>query len=258
MSSTFATVIILAAGATAALITLLVHRRIQADVRQHHQEVGSAVFLQLGFILAVLLAFVFNEVWSEYDVAEEAIDRECAALHGTAMLAATLRAEQARIVLLAERDYVSSVLTSEWHTMARYRTESIETVSKLRDMITAVAHLQPVDPNSASTRDQMLSLLAQAHAQRETRIFQANEGVPGAIWTVLIFLSMVLTLSVSLSSIKYRVTASIIVAAIFATAIAGILVLVRLLDFPFEGALALQSKDFTTVLVKITALLPPG
>jgi hypothetical protein len=65
------------------------------------------VFLQLGFILAALLAFVFNEVWNEYDVAEEAIDRECAALHGTAMLAATSRAEQARIVLLAERDYVT-------------------------------------------------------------------------------------------------------------------------------------------------------
>jgi hypothetical protein len=65
--------------------------------------------------------------------------------------------------------------------MARYRTESIETVNKLRDMITAVAHLQSVDRNLASTRDRMLSLLAQAHAQRETRIFQANGGVPGAI-----------------------------------------------------------------------------
>jgi hypothetical protein len=52
---------------------------------------------------------------------------------------------------------------------------------------------------------------------------------------------MVLTLSVSLSSIKYRAMAPIIVAAIFATAIAGILVLVRLLDF------ALQPKDFNTV-----------
>jgi hypothetical protein len=48
MSSAFVTVIILAVCATAALITLLVHRRIQADVRQHHQEVGSWCFCNLA------------------------------------------------------------------------------------------------------------------------------------------------------------------------------------------------------------------
>ncbi len=47
----------------------------------------------------------------------------------------------------------------------------------------------------------MLSLLAQAHAQRETRIFQAHSGIPGALWWVLIGFTITLALFVSLSEI---------------------------------------------------------
>src|SRR4029077_19234369 len=45
---------------------------------EHYHEVGYAVFLQLGVIFAVLLAFVFNGVWSDYNTASRAIDSECA------------------------------------------------------------------------------------------------------------------------------------------------------------------------------------
>jgi len=61
--------IILISGIVAAVITGLLHRLIEVDLRRHHQDAGSVVFLQLGVVFAVLLAFVFNEVWSEYNEA---------------------------------------------------------------------------------------------------------------------------------------------------------------------------------------------
>ena len=61
----------------AAALSYSVHRLVQVDARRRHQEVGVTVFLQLGVLFAVLLAFVFSEAYSEYGNAQRAIDLEC-------------------------------------------------------------------------------------------------------------------------------------------------------------------------------------
>ena len=259
MSLVSAILIIGAAGIVAALGTFFVHSKIEVDIRRRHHEAGAVVFLQLGVIFAVLLAFVFSEAWDGYNSAGLAIDLECSALHSTAMLASSLRAEQARTVLEAQRDYLSSVVNAEWRIMDEQRTESVETDRKLQDLITTVAALKTLDPDTAGTRSHMLATLTQAHTQRAMRIFQAsiNSGIPGVLWAVLIAFSTVLVLCVSFSSIQYKATA-IVITAIFAAGIVSILVVVRMLDYPFEGALALHAEHFAVVLGKVTDLLASG
>src|SRR5215469_6008045 len=78
--------LVLGSGLLAALICTLLHWIVRHDRFRRYHEVGYAVFLQLGVIFAVLLAFVFNNVWSEYNVASQAIDSECASLHGIAII----------------------------------------------------------------------------------------------------------------------------------------------------------------------------
>jgi hypothetical protein len=75
-------------------------------LRRYH-EVGYAVFLQLGVIFAVLLAFVFNNVWSDYNVAAQAIDSECPSLHGIAILSDRLPSP-ARNAILADAAYLTT------------------------------------------------------------------------------------------------------------------------------------------------------
>lgn len=237
----------------AALGTLLVQRSVDLEVRRAHHGVGSVVFLQLGVIYAVLLAFVFNDVWADYQTAEQAINSEVGALHGLSILALTLRPDQARTILGDELAYVTSVLGVEWPRMAKNRAESLDTDRKLQKTMVDVASLKPLDGDSVGIRDQMLNLLATAHAERETRIYQANKGTPAAIWAVLAMFSFVLGLSVWCSSLEGSIPAMVI-AATFAAAIASILIVIRLLDYPFEGALALQPNDFHGLLVKITHL----
>ena len=78
--------LVLGAGLAAAFTCALLHRVVHHDTFRRYHEVGYAVFLQLGVIFAVLLAFVFNNVWSDYNIASQAIDSECASLHGIAIL----------------------------------------------------------------------------------------------------------------------------------------------------------------------------
>ena len=58
----------LGTGLVAAFTCALLHRIVHRDRFRRYHEVGYAVFLQLGVIFAVLLAFVFNGVWSDYNI----------------------------------------------------------------------------------------------------------------------------------------------------------------------------------------------
>ncbi len=82
--------LVLGTGLVAAFTCALLHRIVHHDRFRRYHEVGYAVFLQLGVIFAVLLAFVFNGVWSDYNTASRAIDSECASLHGIAILSERL------------------------------------------------------------------------------------------------------------------------------------------------------------------------
>jgi Protein of unknown function (DUF4239) len=253
MSYSAAILVIASAALLAAFTTVIMQGVVAFDFRRLHHDVGSTVFLQLGVIFAVLLAFVFSEAWSEYNQAAAAINLEVGAMHGVGMIAATLPAPQAEAILTKERSYLESVVSREWPVMAARRTEDAATFLKFQALIQEAANLR-VSDDQREKKAEMLSLLAEAHAQRETRIFQANSGIPGALWWVLIAFTITLALFVSLSGVPYKSTAAAI-SACFAAGVASILVVARLLDYPFEGALRLHSTDFVEVTGKISALL---
>jgi hypothetical protein len=245
---------VVAGGVGAAFAAVIACRLIGIDVRRRHHDVGSVVFLQLGVVFAVLLAFVFSEAWTEYNEAAQAIDLEVSAMHGIGMLAATLPSPEASKILSAEQSYLKAVVDNEWPVMAKTRAEDITTDHKLRALFQEVAHWKPGDSEEHDTKEAMLSLIAQAHTQRETRIYQAQNGIPKPLWWVLIGFTILLTLFVSLSAIQYAAIA-VAISACFTISVASILVTARLLDFPFEGALRLQPTDFVQVIDKVSALL---
>jgi hypothetical protein len=254
MSFAASVIAILIATLAAALITVLSHRFIDGEFRRRHHEVGSVVFLQLGVMFAVLLAFVFSEAWSEYDEAAKSINLEVSAMHGAAMIAATLPPAEAKSILSAQKAYLTSVVSEEWPAMASGRQAEPKTSDLLRQLIQSAANLHLADPDERDKKNAILALLADAHKERETRIYQAQSGIPVPLWFVLIGFTIILALFVSLSAIEYTSTA-ITIAACFTAGTTSILILARLLDYPFEGALGLRSSDFSAVVEKVSALL---
>ena len=69
--------IALGSGLIAGALSWTTRKLVRIEALRRHHEIGSAVFLQLGVVFAVLLAFVFSEVWSEYNTAANAINEEC-------------------------------------------------------------------------------------------------------------------------------------------------------------------------------------
>ena len=134
--------VVLGTGLVAAFLCALLHRIVHGDRFRRYHEVGYAVFLQLGVIFAVLLAFVFNNVWSDYNVASQAIDSECASLHGIAILSDRLPSPARDAILDDLHTYLTTVLDREWPDMQR-RNKSGAAASGSRTRPHAFTHDGP-------------------------------------------------------------------------------------------------------------------
>jgi len=241
-----ATLVIIGMALSSAGLAWLVRLWVRAEARRRHHEVGAAVFLQLGVVFAVLLAFVFSEVWTEYNTAA-AINAECSDLHGAAILAGTLAAAETATLDAAIAGYLRLVIDDEWSTMADGKSSQAAAAS-FRRLYQQTARLEAVPPGG-----EILSLLSDAHRQRETRLFQMTLGVPAVLWLLLLLFSAVLVVFVLFSAAEGLV-AQMAFAGLFAGTIASVLVVVRMLDYPFQGALGLPSADFQATLAKVLAL----
>ncbi len=246
-------VVVLGATTVAGLLAWLVRRAVPVDALRRHHEMGAAVFLQLGVVFAVLLAFVFNEAWSEYNAAAEAINRECGSLHGAAILAESLPAPAREQMERAIRDYITAVITVEWKAMALRKNDRPAYVS-FETMLTTAARLPSATESAAAVKPQIISLLTQAHQQRETRLFQLTLGIPGLIWSLLSLFSLVLIGFLFVFGIDY-IASQIAFVAVFAALLSLALLTVSLLDYPFEGPLRLPPADFQATLVKVDRLI---
>lgn len=252
MSYTSAIAIVIVCAFVAGLASFVVFKFSKIESRRRHHEIGAQVFQLTGVIFAVILAFVFNEVWDQYNTAARAVSAECGALHGAAMLASALPDGQGKAINRAILSYTDEVVHVEWASMYNER-RSIQAAHDIRSIIRIAARLRLSNPSDVASQQQILALLSEAHAQRETRTFQLGSGMPDPLWIVLIIFAVALTSFVIAAGIEFP--ANVIMSSGIAVAIAMILVLVRMLDYPFEGALALSSADFIKLSGQLADLL---
>jgi hypothetical protein len=242
---------VVASGIVAAAASWLVARSFTVERRRIHHDVGVAVFAQIGIMLSVLMAFVFGQVWGEYRTAAMAIGDECAALHGAAILSSALPDGKGRPVINAISTYAKAVVEDEWPMMARRRRSRVAE-QDLEILLRRAADVRSSSAAEAATQSQVISLLSLAHQNRETRTFQLTAAAPLLLWLMLIGMSAILVLFVVCAGVE-RPT-NMVFAGVFAASVAMVLVVVRMLDLPFEGALALPSSDFLKLLGQVSRL----
>jgi Protein of unknown function (DUF4239) len=242
--------LVLGTGIVAAFICALLHRIVHRDTFRRYHEVGYAVFLQLGVIFAVLLGFVFNNVWSNYNVASQAIDSECGSLHGIAILSDRLPSPAMDAILGDLHAYLTNILDRD---MQR-RKESQAADARFQLLWQTV---ETVNTANNQIRGQLLSLLATAHQSRETRLFQMRQGVPGLVWSLLIVFASGLVGCMLVFAAEASLSKAVLV-GVFTSSLTLALLTVRELDFPFESALQLSSRDFNETLKKVDRLIGPA
>jgi hypothetical protein len=202
-------------------------------------------------IFAVLLAFVFNEVWSDYNSAAQAINSECASLHGVAILSDRLPPPARDAILRDLGAYLTTVINREWPDM-RQRNESRAAGAYFQSLWQTVATVK-MEPADTQIRGEMLTLLGAAHESRETRLFQMTQGTPPLVWGMLLIFAAGLIGCMLVFAAEASILKAVFV-GFFASSLALALLTVHVLDFPFESALQLPSRDFNETLGKVDRL----
>ena len=172
----------------------LVDRLVPAQTRQRHNDVAGFIYAALGVIYAVLLALVLIAVWEEYELASETVEREANAAADIFWLANQLPEPRGTHVQELVRSYAEEVVHREWPLMEEGRaplmTQTRGTPAGWAIIDDIRATLQGFEPTTKAQEQLYAEGLDQLDAltdARRMRLVAAEEGVPGVLWSVLIF-----------------------------------------------------------------------
>jgi ABC-type multidrug transport system fused ATPase/permease subunit len=249
MSYIAACAIIALSALLGAVAPFLVRRRISVETLRRHHEVGSYVFLQMGVIYAVLLAFVFTEVWSGYTAAAFAVRVEASNLVSAARLARGLPKDQADGVQNAIANYLKTTIHEGWPAMAE--GEQSDAANKAFAWLWSDTRGIVVGSGDyAILASQIFNRLDDANKARDERLFQMSNHVPMMLWTLLSTYAFVLLAFLLFFGVE-NVWSQAFFTGAFAGGIAFMIVVIAVLDFPFAGALRLSPQPMVQALEKV-------
>jgi Protein of unknown function (DUF4239) len=149
---------------------------------------------QHGVIYAVLLALVVIAVWEEYDAASVTVEQEANAVAEIFWLAHRLPEPEGSHIQELARSYAQDVIDEEWPLMeqgeARLMTSEEGTSAGWTLIDEIWATLQDVQPHTPADEQRYAEGLDQVQIladARRMRLVAAEEGIPGVLWSVLIF-----------------------------------------------------------------------
>ncbi|MFP5405949.1 MAG: DUF4239 domain-containing protein, partial [Gammaproteobacteria bacterium] len=190
-----ATLIILAVMSVAGAGVVGVRRVVTLETLQKHHEIGVAIFLQIGVMYAVLLAFVVSVVWSQFNEAAKAVDREAAELTTVFHLARGLPDPIHERIQRRILTYAGTVVNDEWQTMNVLR-ESAVAHAALDELWNTWLDFTPRTAQETALYAESLQRLGNARENRRIRLFQMTLAAPGFLWALLLIVgAMVIGLS---------------------------------------------------------------
>ena len=228
-----------------------VRRVVSLETLKKHHEIGMAFFLQIGVMYAVLLAFVVSVVWSQFNEAARAVDREAAELTTTFHLAGRLPSPVRETMQRQILAYADTVVKDEWPTM-NVRRESAAARAALDELWNVYLHFAPSNEQEIGIYAESLERLGNARENRRIRLFQMKLEAPGFLWVLLLIVgTMVLGLSYFFG-IDY-LGSQVMMTASLAGAIVFMLTIIALLDHPFSGSLRVTPGALETMLAGLSA-----
>ena len=253
MQSTLVTLIIMGASIALALAGLeLVRRRYPDPVRAPNNEVAGFFIAVLGVMYAVLLAFVIVTVWEQFEEARLTTEREANAVAGLYRASQALPEPMGSRLRAQARDYVRTMVDQEWPAMARGQT-SPESKRAVDALWTTVLTHQPATDNERLVQGEIMRRMGDLNDNRRLRELAATTSLPRIMWVLLAGGAVISVLFTYFFSTK-NARAQYAMTALYVASIAFLLVLISVLDLPFNGNVHVTPHAFENALEDIDRL----
>ena len=232
----------------------LVQRLVPAGARQRHNDVAGFIYAALGVIYAVLLALVVIAVWEEYGAANDTVEQEANAVAEIFWLAHRLPEPEGTHVQELARSYAEEAIHREWPLMEQGQTPLMTQEAGtpagwtiIDDIRESLQDFEPQTKAEEQLYAEGLDQIERLADARRMRLVAAEEGVPGVLWSVLIFggiAAVGFTYHFGLESAWAHRLMVLTLAAV----IGLVLFTVAALGHPFEGGVRIGTGAFELVL----------
>jgi hypothetical protein len=242
LQATESAFVVIAAIATSLAFLFLLDRLWPSHHRRKHNDAFAWQVNFLGMTYGVIISFMLFASWTSFSDAISNADGEANAAINLSRLAYTLPSPQRDDVRSLVRRYVEVMLTEEWPAMARndLSPTSHEIVRQLWVVLTGTpvaSQAQQIGLNHAFTE---LSSMTEHRRIRQEQVLQQ---LPGILWAVLLFGSVLTILYACLFGAENLRLHAIQVSGL-ALLIALSLAAIADLSRPYQGAAHVEPYGF--------------
>jgi hypothetical protein len=224
----------------------LVRTKFSTEFLKANHEVGSYIFNAFGLIYAVLVGFVVFATWTEYNNAQDNIEKEANILSDLFLDAGGFPDSMKHEIQNKIIDYINAVINEEWDKM-KYGEYSLNAREKFEKLWFAYTKADINQINNIPVYHESVSRFNTLSEYRRIRIMDAKDNIPAVIWFVIItgfIISLCYTYFFGSESFLAQ---SIMIASLTITNVL-ILFMIYILDHPFVGNNSLTPEAFQNAL----------
>jgi hypothetical protein len=225
---------------------ILVQVLVPTEVRRQQNDVAGFIYAVLGVTYAVLLGLMVVAVWEEWNAASVTADDEASSLAEVFWLADRMPETEGRHIQELARSYARVVVNEEWSLMEREKSSS-RAWDLLDDIRTSLQNFDPSTPEEQVVYEQSLERMRDLADARRDRLLEAEQGLPGILWVVLITGGVIVVGFTYLFGLDSTLIHLFMVASL-ALVIALVLFTVAALNFPFKGDITIGPDAMEHVL----------
>lgn len=204
------------------------------DTRLQGHITGHAAAARV--IFGLFVAFLAAQVWSDFDQAHTAVNKEASALRDVVLLASSFPGEPERLRTLVRR-HIHEAVTQEWPAMAQQRATLARIPGPLAEALRLTLDLTPQGNGQVNAQRNIAEALQNALDSRRHRIIVSGSTINGVKWAGLLTQAICMLFAIAMVHCDNRVTAAISL-ALFATAVAVCVLLIASHDRPFTGEIS--------------------
>ncbi len=207
-----------------------------------HNDVAGAIFGIIGTVLAVGLSFMFINVWTQYVLASDTVQREASAVADLHHLADAFPQPTRAKIQDGVDKYIELVIKQEWPLM-RAGGHSEAAYTAAYDVLNVITSLKPKSSEEIMVQSHALDAANAFLDDRRQRLHANDEGIPLILWAALFFVACTVVVFSYYFRVENPFEQHVMVAAL-ASVIVIVMLLIAEFDYPFRGDVAVSPAAF--------------
>ncbi|MBS2002528.1 MAG: DUF4239 domain-containing protein [Cyanobacteria bacterium SZAS LIN-5] len=235
---------------------LAVRRWIQATDLKVHHDVTDPLSQVVGMMFAVLIGFMVSDAMQRFEEARATVQQEAASLADIFNLAGGMpkpARDQLRSTCIT---YAEQIINTEWPLLAQ-RKISVPTIRTYRSIWQQCVTFHPNDQAESNIQQVLLGSLTDMSDARRLRIEALHNGLPLALWWVLLaggLATIIFTYFFGIKNTKLQVVMTAIVTLVICLNI----FLLASFDDPFGGDVMVHPTAFEADLMMFKTQWDPS